>query len=274
MKRLPIALQLYSIRGDMERDFEHTLEIVRYMGYEGVEFAGLFGREPASVRAICKTLGLNPISSHVPINMFIENAEQTLLDCKALGCEFVVIPWLEREYLPGNRKYNELITLIQSVGKRARELGMTLLYHNHDFDFKQLDGAYLLDIMYNDIAQEYLETQIDACWVNVAGENPAAYLRSYTGRAPVVHLKDYNGGKSDNMYALIGIDEDNQQTSSGSFEFRPLGKGVQDIRSLLSAASDCGAQWLVVEQDEPTAGISAIDCAKSSIEYLKSLYEQ
>ena len=269
MDRKLVALQLYSIRGEMERDFDGTLELVKSMGFDGVEFAGLFGRNPAEVKASCKKLDLAPVSAHEVIDRFFEDARQILADYEAIGCEYIVIPYLPPEYRPGQGQYDEFVALAKRVGKEAREAGMTLLYHNHDFEFEKLDGRYLLDIIYHDIAPEYLEAQIDTCWVNVGGEDPAVYLHSYTGRVPLVHLKDFVGQKSEKMYALIGIDGNKANTAAGGFEYRPLGQGHQDIPALLSASSDAGARWLIIEQDEPTLGISAMDGVKMSIDYLK-----
>ena len=83
---------------------------------------------------------------------------------------------------------------------------MQLCYHNHDFEFVKLNGEYALDILYKEVPADILETEVDTCWVKVAGEDPGAYLRKYTGRAHIVHLKDFSGEKSEHMYALIGID--------------------------------------------------------------------
>jgi sugar phosphate isomerase/epimerase len=70
----------------------------------------------------------------------------------------------------------------------------------------KLDGEYALDVLYREVSAEMLQTELDTCWVNVGGENPSDYVRKYTGRAPIVHLKDFTGSKSENMYALIGTD--------------------------------------------------------------------
>jgi len=109
------------------------------------------------------------------------------------------------------------------------------------------------------------------CWVNVGGEKPDDYLRKYAGRAPVVHLKDFVGGKTENMYALIGIDEGEKKETGGKFEFRPCGSGVQDFGAILEAAEFSGAEWVVVEQDNPSMGKTPLECAKMSIEHVSSL---
>jgi len=126
-------------------------------------------------------------------------------------------------------------------------------------------------VLYREVPAELLKTQIDTCWVNVGGENPAQYLRKYAGRAGIVHLKDFAGQKSERMYALIGIDDDKDDGETGAFEFRPVGYGKQDFPAILAACEDVGAKWVVVEQDQPSMGKTPLECAKMSIDYLRSL---
>ena len=271
MYNFPIALQLYSVRDAMKKDFEGTLKKVKAMGYDGVEFAGLFGKSGAEIKKICEEIGLIPISAHVPFVDMMK--DPTLLETyKEIGCEYVVIPYLTEEYRPGAKKFQEVIDGAKLLGKKAKELGMQLCYHNHDFEFVKLDGEYALDVLYKEVPAEYLQPQLDTCWVNVGGENPAEYIRKYDGRVKILHLKDFAGSKSENMYALIGIDDDKKKEMSGQFEFRPLGLGVQDFHAILDAAADVDTKWVVIEQDAPSMGKTPLECAEESIKYLKSIY--
>ena len=273
MKAFPIALQLYSVREELEKDFAGTLRAVKALGYDGVEFAGLYGKSPTEVRALCEENGLVPISAHVPFADMTANPAGVLGDYAAIGCRYVAIPYLTPEYRPGAERFGEVIEGARTIGRAAAALGMQLLYHNHDFEFVRLDGRYALDVLYDSVPAELLQTELDTCWVNVGGENPADYLRKYAGRAPVVHLKDFvmPGKKPARMYALIGIDDGAAADDSGAFEFRPLGMGAQDIPALLAASEEAGADWLVVEQDQPSLGKTPMACAEASIRYLRSL---
>lgn len=254
----------------MAADFEGTLKKVKALGYDGVEFAGLYGKSAAEVKAMCDEIGLVPLSAHVPFIDMMNDTE--LLKVYAdIGCKYVVIPYLTEEYRPGNDKFAEVIEGARVLGQKARELGMTLCYHNHDFEFVKVDGEYALDILYKEVPAELLHTELDTCWVNVGGENPAEYLRKYAGRSEVLHLKDFVGSRSENMYALIGIDENEKKETGGKFEFRPVGSGVQDFPTILAAAKECGVEWVVVEQDQPSLGKTPIECAEMSINYLRTL---
>lgn len=270
MIKFPIALQLYSVRDDMAADFEGTLKKVKAMGYDGVEFAGLFGKTSAEVKSMCADIGLNPISAHVPFADMIANPD-LLQTYQEIGCKFVVIPYLTPEYRPGNEKFDDVIKYSKILGEKANSLGMKLAYHNHDFEFEKIDGEYALDVLYKEVPADLLQPELDTCWVNVGGVDPADYIRKYTGRQQILHLKDFVGSKSENMYALIGIDENEKKDTQGKFEFRPVGKGVQDFPGILKAAEDAGVEWVVVEQDNPSMGLSPLECAKTSIDYLNTL---
>lgn len=270
--KFPIALQLYSVRDDMEKDFYGTLEKVKALGYDGVEFAGLFGEEPAKIKAKLAELNLTPISAHVPYYDMLENPTEVLKDYKEIGCKYVVVPYLTEECRPGTDGFSDTVKGIRKIGEAAKELGLQLLYHNHDFEFIKIDGEYALDILYNEVPSEFLQTEIDTCWVNVGGENPAGYIEKYTGRAPVVHLKDFVGSNNGGpLYKLIGIEEEETEAKEQTFEFRPVGYGVQDFEAILKASEKAGASWVVVEQDNPSMDKTPLECAQMSIEYLNGI---
>ncbi len=268
---LPIALQLYSVRHEMKADLPATLRKVKELGYDGVEFAGLFDRSPAEIKALCEEIGLVPISAHVPLAEMLADAETAFAKYAAIGMRFVAIPSLPEEYRPAHEKFDEILEKIKELGAIAKKHGIRLLYHNHDFEFVKMDGTYGLDKIYEEVSADLLETQLDTCWVNVGGENPADFVRKYAGRAPVVHLKDFFGEKAENMYELIGERTVAAPKRPEGFEFRPVGYGKQDFPAILAAAKDAGAEWVVVEQDAPSMGLDELGCAAKSIAYLKSL---
>lgn len=267
---MKLGLQLYSVREDLEKDFLGTLKKVKEMGYDGGELAGIYGYSGKEVKEMFDSVGLVPISAHVPYQDLMSDIEGLIKVHKEIGCKYIVIPYLPEEFRYGTEKYPEVVEGIKKIGEVCKAYGITLLYHNHEFEFvKTENGKYVLDALYDEISADLLQTEIDTCWVNVGGENPAEYVRKYTGRAPVVHLKDFNGEKSETMYKLIGIESKDEQ--GAKFEFRPLGHGVQDIQAIVDAAKDAEASWIIAEQDKPSMGKSSLECAQMSIDYMKTI---
>lgn len=272
MKHLPVAVQLYSIRDDVSASLEAALRAVKEMGYDGVEFAGLYDNDPGEVRKLCAKYELVPISAHVPLNDMVADPEKVIGDYAEIGVKYIAVPYLQEDRRPGTPGWEKTIEDIKRCAEVAKAHGIEMLYHNHDFEFIRIDGKYALDMLYDAIPADLLKTELDTCWVNVAGENPAAYIRKYTGRAPVVHLKDFvmAGKKPDNMYELIGIKPEGAAASEEAFGFRPVGSGYQDMPAILAASEDAGAEWVVVEQDRPGPDKTPMESIRASREYLKT----
>ena len=268
MEKKNIAVQLYSVRDAMKEDFYGTLKQVKSFGYDGVEFAGLYDNEPEAVKKMCQELELIPISAHVPVQQLMEDMEGTIEAYRTIGCKYVVIPSLPEELRPGHEGFQTLIDFMKVLGKALADKGMVLQYHNHDFEFMKIDGEYALDILYKEVGPELLQTQLDTCWVNVGGEEPSAYVRKYAGRTPTIHLKDFVGQKSNNMYKLIGVDADQKQEATEGFAFRALGRGKQNFPAIVQAGIEGGAAWFIVEQDMATEGFTPMQSIEISAKYL------
>lgn len=270
---LPVAVQVYSVRDSAEANLADTLRKIKDMGYDGVEFAGLYGYDPMYIKGLVEGIGLVPVSAHIPLDEMLADPEKTFSAYATIGVKFAAVPYVNPDRRPGAENFKKTISDIAMLGEIARKHGITLLYHNHDFEFTKVDGEYGLDILYKEVPAEFLQTELDTCWVNVGGEVPAEYIAKYSGRCPVVHLKDFHmsGKLPKHLYALIGIEEEEKEDEPSTFEFRPVGHGMQDMPSILEASVKGGAQWVVVEQDEPSMGLSRMDSIKTSREYLKSI---
>ncbi len=270
MKTLPVALQLYTVRSEMEKGVPQTLAAVKEIGYDYVEPAGLFGLTGEQFRAELDKAGLKAICAHVPFAEILKDEQGVIDTYKTIGCSYIAVPYLADGQRPGNEGFDKILESIDKFGALCHANGLTLLYHNHDFEFTKLEnGEYGLDFMYSNTKPENLQTELDTCWVNIGGENPADYIRKYANRCPVVHLKDFIGSKSQNMYALIGTDSAKMEDST-AFEFRPVGQGKQDFPAILKASVESGANYVVVEQDN-TYDTPCLEAAKQSRDYLKSL---
>lgn len=266
----PVALQLYSVRDEFKANMSETLKKVKEMGYDGVEFAGL-NATPYRIDLLCKEHGLIPISAHVPFVDMMKDIAGEFYKYNTIGCKYIAVPFLAGIHRPGHPNFNYVMENIATIGRAAKDFGMQLLYHNHEFEFMKLDGKYALDLLYETVPADRLQTELDVCWVKVGGEDPAEYIRKYAGRAPIVHLKDFVGSVDGAAYELIGSTEGKAPERPSDFEFRPVGSGCQDIPAIIEAAKDAGTEWLVVEQDNPSMGLTPLECAQKSIEYLRSI---
>lgn len=277
-KKLPVGVQLYSVRTDLEQDFYGTLRKVAEMGYAGVEFYGeYYGIPVVEVKKMCTELGLIPFSNHVPFQQMIDDVDKVIEENTVLGVQYIVFPYMDEASRPGvdPEQFKATVAKIGEVGAKVKAAGFQLLYHNHDFEFVTLeDGAVGYDYIFSSNDRSNLQNELDVCWADYAGFNPADVLAKYAGNIPVVHCKDYylEGKLSSAPYALIGISTDNSMKDEGGwFEYRPLGMGQVDIPAVIKASVDGGARWLCVEQDEPCEGLTRLEGIAKSVEYLRSL---
>ncbi len=264
-----VGLQLYSVREDASKNLYATLKKVKAMGYDGVEFAGLYGHTPEEVRDMCADIGLVPVCAHVGYLDMVTDAAKVCDDYKTIGCKCIAVPMIAPALRPDAGNFSALIENLRMFGKVAKEKGLTFLYHNHDFEFYKMDGKYGLDVIYDSIPADLLQTEVDTCWVRYSGVDPAEYLKKYAGRAPVVHLKDFSctlvedPDNAPRQYCRLIVPND--------FEFRPVGYGMQDMPAIMETVKTLGTQWVVVEQDSTSMSLTALESAEKSRAYLKSI---
>lgn len=275
MKQFKVGVQLYSVRDEMEKDMYKTLKAIKEMGYDYVEFAGYYGKTAEEVKAMLDELDLKAISVHQSYDLFLEKGQEAVDFLKTIGAKYSAIPWMGPENHKGSENFDKAVADIKKVAKLLKDNGIAMLYHNHDFEFEKVDGKFKLDWLYETIPADLLQTEIDTCWVHYAGYDPADYLLKYTGRAPVVHLKDFVCEKlgAGPVYALIGSDGKEEKKASKEetgFKFAPCGDGIQDFTKILDAAEKAGAEYVIVEQDQ-TYDLPSLEAVKKSREYLKTL---
>lgn len=245
-----IAAQVYSVRDMAQADFAGTMKALKECGYQGVELAGLYGLKPEEIRDCLKEQGLVPVSAHVPLEEFLRDMEGTVWAYHTIGCCYIGIPWMGTERHYGGEGFEEACGLLRKISACCRERGMVLLYHNHTFEFEKTQkGTCLLDELYGTLDGEVLQTELDVCWVEAAGASAAEYLRKYKNRCPVVHMKDFR--RENDKVSLVA-----------------LGQGQVDVAAVARTAAECGAEWLVVEQDDHPYG-APMDNMRESLRHLK-----
>ena len=243
---LPVALQLYTLREYTSTDFIGTLEKVAKLGYKGVEFAGFGGLSAAEIKAELKRLDLTVVGNHVSIAALESDLDAIIAYTLEIGCNIIIMPWFYSENAEG---YIELGKNLDAIGAKCKENGITLCYHNHAREFAILDGKSGIDHIFDNASPENLHAEIDTYWTEFAGIDTIAYLSTFKGRLPLLHIKD--------------MDKETRETAE-------IGEGLLDIASFAKAAQELGTTWLVVEQDRCPRH-PAIESVEISMNNLKKM---
>ncbi|MDQ6828252.1 MAG: sugar phosphate isomerase/epimerase [Gemmatimonadota bacterium] len=239
-----IGLQLYTVRKMMERNVEATLSAVSAIGYREVELNGLYGLTPAAMRQMLDRNHLLAPSSHISLEDMRANWPRTLDAAAILGQKFIVLPWLdEKDRTPDGME--RIVHDLNTAGEVALKAGIQLAYHNHDFEFKPVNGAIPYATLLAKTDPKLVKFELDLYWVVEAGQDPRAYIEKYPGRFPLLHVKD----------------------RSAEGKMADVGQGVIDFKKIFAKAGR-SVQHYFVEHDEPP---SPIDDARISYEYLHKL---
>lgn len=277
MKKFKVGIQLYGVRNAMAADFEGTLQKIKDMGYEYVEFAGYYGHTGEEIKQILDRIGLKCISVHQGLDFYNEKPEEAVAFLKAFGVKYSVIPWYERNGLVGHDAWEATKERFNKIADLLHENGMCLGYHNHDFEFEIYEGKFVHDYIFDAVPADRIEPELDTCWVHYAGLDPADKIRQFAGRVTLVHLKDFVCKKlgAGPVYDLIDTDGKPMKKPSkeeSGFAICPLGRGRQNFASILEACEQSGTEYVIVEQDNVYDGMTELEAAKISRDYLRDTF--
>lgn len=245
-----VGLQLYTLRDQTEKDFLGTIRKAAEMGYKAVEFAGYYDTPAKELKALLDDLGLDAPSAHVGLNY--GNRDKLESDfarqieyAQEVGLKYIVTPWAPLPENPNDEDINKLASILETVGKQAKEAGIQYGYHNHDFELKLVNGKPALDLILERVSPEYLFAEFDLGWIHMGGKKPVDYINRYAGRVPLVHFKDFGYGRRDTE----------------------VGKGIVDLKSVLKVAEQAGVLYFIVEQEEFPS--SSLESAKISLDFFR-----
>ncbi|MGH2352532.1 MAG: sugar phosphate isomerase/epimerase family protein [Chloroflexota bacterium] len=248
MARIPIALQLYSVREDCARDLPGTLKAVAEMGYEGVEFAGYYDRSAQELRAMLDDLGLQVAGTHTGLRTVLDDElPRTIEFNQTLGNRYLVVPGLPPERRGSRQAWLETAALFNDLAEKAQPAGMRVGYHNHAVEFQPLDGEAPWDTFFGHTRQDVI-MQLDLGNARHGGADPVPYLEKYAGRATTVHLKDYS---ATNDQALLG---------EGDIRW-------EDVFRLCESVG--GTKWYIVEQE--SYAYPPLECVRRCLEQLRKM---
>ena len=239
MERIPLAVQLYSVRHQAADNLPHTLAAIKAMGYEGVEFAGWYGHDAKTLRQWLDDNGLRCAGAHVGIETLRQDHRSASIEfALELGNPYLIVPWLPaqttQEWIDAARELSE-------IAESLRSHGLHTGYHNHDKEFHAgTDGILPWDAFFGN-ADVSVIMQFDTGNALSGGGDALPFLTRYPGRATTVHLKDY-------------------QVAGKTFA-PPVGEGdVPFDRIFEVCESTGGTQWYIVEyEDEALPAMTGIE---------------
>lgn len=201
-----IALQLYTVRS--AGGLAERLALARAAGYAWVETEALHGLDATSFIATLRASGLGLASMHVEMSDLAERRDAIVQALQALGCQQLVMPWLDEGERPADRAgWLALAAQLQAHAEALAAAGIGLAYHNHAFEFERLDdGRTVLETLFE--AAPALRWQPDVAWVARAGQAPEPWLTRYAARLQSVHVKDLaregEGDAAEQGWATLG----------------------------------------------------------------------
>ena len=190
--RIPVGLQLYSVRKESEKDFPKTIKAVAKIGYEGVEFAGYFNHDAKELRKILDDTGLKCCGTHTQLaDLAPEKFAATMELNQILGNKYIIVPWLGEEMRNTEQAWLNTVKLFNELAEKVKEHGMRLGYHNHTFEFESIGDKMPWDIFAENTNADII-LQLDTGNLMQAGVEPVSFLKKYPGRTLTIHLKEYS----------------------------------------------------------------------------------
>ena len=258
-----VGVQLYTVRTELEKDFEGGLAKVAAIGYKEVEFAGYFKRTPQQIRDLLAKNGLTAPAAHVDYPSLGENFPAVLEAAGVMGHRFLVNPWIDESIRKEPDSWKRIAATFNRAGEQSRKAGIQFAYHNHHFEFApRADAAGKLpyDILLESCDPALVKMEMDLCWITAAGKDPLDYFQRYPGRFPLVHVKGLrkipaNGATT----AIENILPDMTDVGNGD---------VIDWKRIFAASRQAGIQHYFVEHDVPKQPLESL---KASRDYLTRL---
>jgi sugar phosphate isomerase/epimerase len=221
----PIGLQLYTLRRPFGEDPIGTLERIKQVGYDEVEFAAPIDMDFAPLAARMREIELDCPSVHMGLADITERPDRVLEVAKTLGCRFIVLPFVE----PKEADWSAVVAQLDSFARRAGDEGFRVAYHHHHFEFDNSRGFRPFDILVGESDPSLLFFELDVFWLKTGGEDPKEMIEQLGSRVKLLHLKD--------------------MTADG--KMTDVGAGTLDFPAMIAAGRAAGVEHFFVEHDVP-----------------------
>jgi sugar phosphate isomerase/epimerase len=262
--RKNIGIQLYTLRNQINADLPGTLKAVAEAGYKQVEPYGFPDATALDLIKVSKDLGMAANSSHFawesvtdPDKAGVAPFADILQKAKDAGLSHLVIPYLHGDSRKTADDYKRLAERCNVGAALAKEAGIQLAYHNHNFEFQPFaDGKSGYEVFAAEFSPE-MKFELDVFWVKVGGIDPIELLGKLKGRVSQIHLKDLKTGMTLPEFGKVPDDA-----------FKELGQGIIAMEPIIEAAALAGVAHAHVEQDQSPDPVKSIGM---SMDYLKGL---
>jgi len=247
--RIPVGVQLWTLRRELAEDLPGTLRQVAEIGYAGVELWFQKWPDPRELKNVLDDCGLKIASAHVNLKDMLEDFPRLRDYHQAIGNTTLVIPYIPDFAKLTPEGWRKTVDDVRLAARAGRDAGFSVLYHNHDFEFMTRVGdVEVFDLIFGTIEKKLLGAEIDVFFVAEVGRDPVAVLRRFDGRLKRVHLKE--------------------KAKPGSpFKNTELGRGTIDWDAVCAAAAAAGTEWFLVEQD--CEGRPALESIRVSYQFLR-----
>lgn len=228
-KKIPVGLQLYSVRKECEKDFVGTVAAVARMGYQGVEFAGYYNYDARDLRKLLDDNGLKCCGTHTQLDTLLgDQFEKTVEYNKILGNQYLIVPWLAEEKRKTVQDWIALAGMFNELADKAQSHGMRVGYHNHTFEYQPLEGQLPWDVFALNTNWNVI-LQFDSGNAGEGGAETLPFLKKYPGRTVTIHLKEFS---KTNKKAILG---------EGDVPWPEVFKVCETIG---------GTEWYIIEEEK------------------------
>jgi sugar phosphate isomerase/epimerase len=228
-----VGLQLYTLRGLMAKEPKETLKKVSTIGFTEVETFGFnngkfFGMTPMEFKNYLQELNITTPSGHYMPDQIKTDWNKTVDAAAEAGQKYMMCAYI----LPNERTlddYKKFIDMFNQAGETCKKAGIQFGYHNHDFEFLNVEGQIPYDMILKGTDPKLVQMELDLYWTAFAGQDAVTLFKNNPGRFPAVHMKD--------------------MAKTKTREFAEVGMGSIDFQRILNAGKVAGIKYLFVEQD-------------------------
>ncbi len=246
-KKIPIGLQVYSVREAAAKNLARVLRAIGEMGYQGVEFAGYYNHTAEAIRKMLDDSGLKCCGTHIGLDTLLgDQFAKTVEFNKVLGNPYLIVSWMPESRLASLEVIRKTAALYTELAAKAKAHGMKVGYHAHGGDFKKVGDQTAWELFFTHAGPDVV-MQLDIGNCIQGGGDPYAILRKFPGRSATIHLKEH-GGKPG----------------------APVGEGEVRWKEVFEICETTGGtQWYIVEQE--SYAVPPLESVKACLQNLRKM---